>query len=61
MTNYLIARGFEGFLNGVDNDTLAAWELEHHLIPIFEHPDALLGLEALTQGKFPEFRRRYPF
>jgi enoyl-CoA hydratase/carnithine racemase len=61
MTNYLIARGFEGFLNGVGNDTLAAWELEHHLISIFEHPDALIGLEALVQGKFPEFRRRYPF
>ncbi|MEK7251386.1 MAG: hypothetical protein AAB209_13295, partial [Bacteroidota bacterium] len=61
VSNELISRGFEGFLNGVDNDTLAAFELEHHLRQVFEHPDALIGLEAVVQGKFPQFRRRYPF
>ena len=61
VSNHLISRGFEGFLNGVDNDALAAFELEHHLRQVFEHPDALIGLEAVVQGKFPQFRRRYPF
>lgn len=61
VSNFLISRGFEGFLSGVDNDILAAFELEHHLAQVFEHPDALIGLEALIGGKAPEFRRRYPF
>lgn len=56
----LISRGFEGMMNGVDNDTLARFELDHHLCQVFEHPDALIGLEAAVQGKFPQFRRRYP-
>ncbi len=60
VADYLIARGFEGFISGVDNKTLAAFELEHHLRPVFEHPDALIGLEAAVKGTFPNFRRRYP-
>lgn len=61
LTNYLISRGFRQYLRGVDNDTLAAWELDHHLASVFEHPDALIGLEAVTRGAFPEFTVRYPF
>lgn len=60
VANYLISRGFDGFLNGVDNDTLAEFELEHYLAQVFEHPDALIGLEAMVNGKVPEFRRSYP-
>ncbi|MFQ5797432.1 MAG: 3-hydroxyacyl-CoA dehydrogenase/enoyl-CoA hydratase family protein [Bacteroidota bacterium] len=61
VANYLISRGFEEFLRGTDNDALAGFELEHHLCQVFEHPDALIGLEAMVHGRFPEFRRRYPF
>ncbi len=61
VANYLMSRGFEGFLSGIDNDTLAAFELDHHLRPVFEHPDALIGLEAMVQGRFAEFKQRYPF
>jgi enoyl-CoA hydratase/carnithine racemase len=56
----LISRGFEGMMKRVENDTLARSELEDHLCQVFEHPDALIGLEAAVQGKFPQFRRRYP-
>jgi enoyl-CoA hydratase/carnithine racemase len=61
VANYLISRGFDGFLQGIDNDTLATFELDHHLRQVFEHPDALIGLEAVVQGKSAQFRRRYPF
>lgn len=60
ISNYLISRGFEGFLKGIDNEQLAQFELEHHLRQVFEHPDALNGLEAMVNGVFPSFRRRYP-
>jgi len=58
ISNELISRGFENYLNGIDNDTLAEFELEHYLQQIFEHPDALSGLEAVVSGKFAEFKRR---
>jgi 3-hydroxyacyl-CoA dehydrogenase len=60
ISNFLISRGFENFLNGVDNDSLALFELEHYLKQVFEHPDALIGMEAMMNGKFAEFKRRYP-
>ncbi|HAL55590.1 MAG TPA: hypothetical protein DCP63_03665 [Bacteroidetes bacterium] len=60
LANDLISRGFDGFLKGVDNDVLAEFELEHYLAQAFEHPDALIGLEAMVHGRFPVFRRRYP-
>jgi enoyl-CoA hydratase/3-hydroxyacyl-CoA dehydrogenase len=60
VADHLIARGFAGFLNGEDNTTLASFELEHCLRAVFQHPDALIGLEAALQGKVPNFRRRYP-
>ena len=60
VSNELISRGFKNFLAEIDNDTLAGYELEHSLRQVFEHPDALIGLEAMVRGKFPEFRRRYP-
>jgi enoyl-CoA hydratase/3-hydroxyacyl-CoA dehydrogenase len=59
VADFLLARGFEGHLGGRDMDSLAAFELEHHLVPVFEHPDARSG--ALLEGKFPDFKRRYPF
>jgi len=59
--NWLISKGFDGFLEGVDNESLAQYELEEHLISTFKHPDALIGLEALMSRGFPAFRRRYPF
>jgi len=59
--NWLISKGFDDFLKGVDNESLAQYELEEHLISTFKHPDALIGLEALMSRGFPAFRRRYPF
>ncbi|MBF8293848.1 MAG: hypothetical protein HW389_393 [Bacteroidetes bacterium] len=60
VADHLISHGFEGYLNGIDNDALGEFELSHHLRQVFEHPDALIGLEAMVQGRSPEFRRRYP-
>ena len=59
--DHLLSRGFRGYLDGEDNDALAAFELDHFLVPVFRHPDARIGIEALLDGKFPEFKRRYPF
>lgn len=61
VSDELISRGFSGYLQGIDNDTLAGFELEHALQNVFEHPDALIGLQAMVDGTFPAFRRRYPF
>jgi len=59
--SFLLSRGFAGHLAGTGNDELAAFELDHALVPVFEHPDARIGIEALLSGTFPEFTRRYPF
>ncbi len=59
--SYLLSRGFEGYLAGTGNDELAVFELTHHLVPVFQHPDARIGIEALLSGTFPDFKRRYPF
>jgi 3-hydroxyacyl-CoA dehydrogenase len=61
VSDWLISKGFEDYLKGVSTERLAERELENYLVPIFEHPDALIGLEALVKRRFPEFRRRYPF
>jgi len=61
VSNLLISRGFEDYLKGVSTEKLAERELQNYLVPIFEHPDALIGLEALVNRQFPEFKRNYPF
>ncbi len=61
VSNWLIGKGFEDYMNGVDLDESAEYELDNYLIEIFKHPDAYAGLKALVERKFPEFRRRYPF
>ncbi|MFP4081584.1 MAG: 3-hydroxyacyl-CoA dehydrogenase NAD-binding domain-containing protein [Candidatus Aminicenantes bacterium] len=60
ISDCLINHGFEGCLEGKSLDERAQWELDHFLIPTFQHPDALEGLSALTERRFPEFNRRYP-
>jgi enoyl-CoA hydratase/3-hydroxyacyl-CoA dehydrogenase len=57
----LISRGFHDFLRGKSLDELARWELDHFLVPTFQHPDALEGLTALVERRFPEFSRKFPF
>ncbi|MEW6455616.1 MAG: 3-hydroxyacyl-CoA dehydrogenase NAD-binding domain-containing protein [Acidobacteriota bacterium] len=59
--NWLISKGFNDFLNGKSLDEVARWELDGYLIPTFQHPDALEGLTALVERRFPEFKRTYPF
>lgn len=61
VSNWLISKGFEDFTKGMDNEALAARELNEYLIPTFMHPDAVVGLTSLLERKFPEFQRRYPF
>ena len=41
-------------------DERAAWELDRFLVPVFEHPDALEGLSAMLERRFPDFNRRHP-
>jgi enoyl-CoA hydratase/3-hydroxyacyl-CoA dehydrogenase len=61
VSDFLISKGFNDFLLGKKIDDLADWELENYLEITFQHPDALEGLKALVQRRFPEFSRRYPF
>ena len=60
IANWLISKGFNDFIKGKSLDERAQWELENHLVLTFQHPDALEGLTAFTEGRFPEFNRRYP-
>ncbi len=60
VSNWLISKGFDDYLKGVDLDESAAYELNQHLEEIFRHPDASVGLKAMLARKFPEFPRRYP-
>ena len=60
IANRLISEGFSDFLKGKSLDERAQWELENHLVLTFQHPDALEGLTALAERRFPEFNRRYP-
>lgn len=61
ISNWLISKGFEDFLKGVDTKTIAERELNDYLVPTFMHPDATVGLTSLLERKFPEFPRKYPF
>ncbi len=61
VSDWLISRGFHEFLNGTSMDELAQWELENYLELTFQHPDALEGLTALVERRFPEFNRKFPF
>jgi enoyl-CoA hydratase/carnithine racemase/3-hydroxyacyl-CoA dehydrogenase len=60
-SDLLISRGFYEFLKGKLLDELAQWELDHFLVPTFQHPEALEGLTALVERRFPEFSRKFPF
>ncbi|MCJ7582644.1 MAG: enoyl-CoA hydratase/isomerase family protein, partial [Candidatus Aminicenantes bacterium] len=61
ISDLLISKGFDDLLKGVSQDDRAQWELENYLRIIFEHPDALEGLTALVERRFPDFNRLYPF
>lgn len=61
ISNWLISKGFRDYLDGVDTEVLAKRELDKYLLEAFEHPDALEGLMAMTERRFPEFNREYPF
>ena len=58
IANWLISKGFDDFLKGKSLDERAQWELENHLVLTFQHPDALEGLTALMEKRFPRFNRR---
>lgn len=61
VSDWLISRGFDEYLKGTFLDELAQYELENYLELTFQHPDALEGLTALVERRFPEFNRRFPF
>jgi len=61
VSNWLISKGFHDYMNGVDLETSAKYELDQCLAETFKHPDAIVGLKALVERKFPEFKRRWPF
>ncbi|MCX6646044.1 MAG: 3-hydroxyacyl-CoA dehydrogenase NAD-binding domain-containing protein [bacterium] len=61
VSNWLISKGFDDYMKGVDLDVSASYELNQHLEEIFKHPDAMVGLKAMLSRKFPVFPRRYPF
>jgi len=61
IANWLISKGFKDFLDGAGTDELAERELDKYLLEVFEHPEALEGLSAMTERRFPEFNRSYPF
>ena len=61
VSNWLISKGFADYMNGVDADESARYELEQHLEEVFRHPDAMIGLKAMVERKFPDFPRRFPF
>ncbi len=61
VANWLISKGFDDYLKGVDLDESARYELDQHLEETFRHPDAIAGLKAMVARKFPVFPRRYPF
>ncbi len=61
LSNWLISKGFKDFRDGIDTNTLAERELNKHLFEVFEHPDALEGLTAMIERRFPEFNRTFPF
>jgi enoyl-CoA hydratase/carnithine racemase len=61
MADWLISKGFDDFLKGKSLDEIANWELDNYLLLFFRHPDALEGLTALVERRFPEFNRRFPF
>jgi enoyl-CoA hydratase/3-hydroxyacyl-CoA dehydrogenase len=61
VANWLISKGYDDFITGVDLEESATYELEQHLVEVFRHPDAMVGLKALLSQKFPVFPRRYPF
>jgi enoyl-CoA hydratase/3-hydroxyacyl-CoA dehydrogenase len=61
MADWLISKGFDDFLKEKSLQESAQWELDNYLLLFFRHPDALEGLTALVERRFPEFNRRFPF
>ncbi len=60
LSNRLIGEGYRSAAAGEPLDEIAARELDN-LVPVFQHPDALSGLTALLERRFPEFDRTFPF
>ena len=61
VSNWLISKGFDDYMKGVDLEESAQHELDKFLEDTFRHPDAYAGLKALVERRFPVFPRRYPF
>ncbi len=61
VSNWLISKGFDDYMKGIDLEASAEYELSQYLEETFRHPDAMAGLKALVERRFPVFPRRYPF
>lgn len=61
VANWLISKGFDDYRRGIDIEESARYELGQHLEETFRHPDAIVGLKAMVERRFPSFRRRHPF
>jgi len=61
LADRMISHGFKEFLKGKSLDELARYELENYLERTFRHPDAIEGLTAQVERRFPEFNRQFPF
>lgn len=61
LADRMISHGFKEFLKGKSLDELAQYELDNYLERTFQHPDAIEGLTAQVERRFPEFNRQFPF
>ncbi len=55
LADRMISHGFKEFLKGKSLDGLAQNELDNYLVRTFQHPDAIEGLKAQVERRFPQF------
>jgi len=61
LADRMISHGFKEFLKGKSLDEMALHELDNYLEEAFRHPDAIEGLTAQVERRFPQFNHQFPF